>query len=90
MGERGGKAPSVSVDRVSVRLPGPPGARAASADFGRRVTTRAVAMLADRLPAGASADIARIKLRVSVRSTTEAAMSEAIADALARAMSRRA
>jgi hypothetical protein len=89
----------VAVERVSLRLPGPPGTRAASADFGRRVATRAAALLAQRLPAGAAraegaaparanVKIDRIKLRVPARALGEAALSEAIAEALARAMSR--
>jgi hypothetical protein len=78
-----GQAGSVSIDRLSVRLPGPGSA------FGRRVVEAAVTRVAERLPAGLAGDFSSLQLTVRPERLSEDGLSEAIAEALLKALERR-
>jgi hypothetical protein len=68
--------PGVTVDSLSVRLPGQ------SAAGGRRVAVRALELAASRLPPGLQGNFGRLSLRVRASSLTEQGLAQAIADAL--------
>ena len=68
--------PGVNVEGLRLRLPGQ------SAAGGRRVAEQAMAMVAQRLPAGLTGDVPAIKLRVRAAGASEARLSAAIAEAV--------
>ena len=73
----------VSIERLSLRLPGP------NAAFGKRVATRVTEQVACRLPAGARGELARLQLNVRPRSLGEDDLTEAITQAVLDAIQRR-
>jgi hypothetical protein len=79
----GGRGGEVSIERLSLRLPGP------SAAFGRRVAARVTEQVSRRLPAGARGDLAKLELNVRPRSLSEDDLSEAITKAVLEAIHRR-
>jgi hypothetical protein len=73
----------VSIERLSLRVPGRSGA------FGRRVASSVAERVAARLPPGASGNIAALKLSVRPSRMSEEGLTEAIADAVVKALEKR-